>query len=108
MLQNMPPELFLLVFLPILLYGSGSTLDWHTFFRNLNPILTMAFPGVAIHTTLVAVLYKFVFPYDWNWRESFLFGSIISATDPVAVVRPFCPWCHGITDGNTCEYKGNT
>lgn len=87
----MPPTLFLLVFLPILLYGSGSSLDWHTFFRNVNPILTLAFPGVAIHTTLVAVIYKYVFPYGWSWKESFLFGSIISATDPVAVVRsPLC------------------
>lgn len=84
----MPPTLFLLVFLPILLYGSGSALDWHTFFRNLNPILTLAFPGVAIHTALVAVIYKYVFPYAWSWKEAFLFGSIISATDPVAVVGP--------------------
>eukprot|EP00892_Ulva_mutabilis_P004618 jgi/Ulvmu1/2528/UM138_0033.1 len=83
---NMPPELFLLVFLPILLYGSGSSLDWHTFFRNSTQIFTLAFPGVAIHTCLVAVIYRYVFPYDWSWKESFLFGSIISATDPVAVV----------------------
>lgn len=51
----------------------------------------MAFPGVAIHTTLVAVIYKYVFPYDWTWNQAFLFGSIISATDPVAVVRPPLP-----------------
>lgn len=84
--QNMSPELFLLVFLPILLYGSGSSLDWHTFFRNSAQIFSLAFPGVAIHTCLVAIVYRYVFPYNWNWKEAFLFGSIISATDPVAVV----------------------
>lgn len=82
----MSPELFLLVFLPILLYGSGSSLDWHTFFRNSAQIFSLAFPGVAIHTCLVAIVYRYVFPYNWNWKEAFLFGSIISATDPVAVV----------------------
>jgi hypothetical protein len=86
-LQSMSPSLFLLVFLPILLFGSGSSLDWHTFFRNMTQILTLAFPGVGIHMVLVAVIYKYVFPYNWSWNEAFLYGAIISATDPVAVVR---------------------
>jgi NhaP-type Na+/H+ and K+/H+ antiporter len=67
----------------------------------MNQIIMLAFPGVAIHTAIVAVVYKYVFPYDWSWKESLLFGSIISATDPVAVVRyllhliallPVCPY----------------
>lgn len=35
---------------------------------------------------LSAVMAKYVFYYGWSWMECFLFGSIISATDPVAVV----------------------
>ena len=92
-MQSMPPELFLLTFLPILLYGSGSSLDWHTFFRNLPQIMTLAFPGVGLHMVLVAVIYKLAFPYDWSWTQSFLYGAIISATDPVAVVRSPVPKC---------------
>ena len=83
----MPPELFLLTFLPILLFGSGSILDWHTFFRNATQLVSLAFPGVAIHMVIVAVIWKYVFPFNWDWQQAFLYGAIISATDPVAVVR---------------------
>lgn len=87
----MPPELFLLTFLPILLFGSGSTLDWHTFFRNSTQIVTLAFPGVGLHMVIVAVVVRYAFPYNWSWTEAFLYGAIISATDPVAVVCPSPP-----------------
>jgi len=29
---------------------------------------------------------QLTFPYDWNWKTSFLFSGLLSATDPVAVV----------------------
>jgi NhaP-type Na+/H+ or K+/H+ antiporter len=83
----MKPELFLMTFLPILLFASGSSLDRHTFARNFPHIFTLAFPGVGVHMVIVAVVYKYAFPYGWSWVQSFLFGAIISATDPVAVVR---------------------
>lgn len=35
---------------------------------------------------LTAVFAKYAFPYDWSWLESLLFGSMLSATDPVAVI----------------------
>jgi len=41
---------------------------------------------VVIGTTLVAVFVKYVFPYNWTWIESLLFGAMMSATDPVAVI----------------------
>ena len=62
-------------------------LEWHTFFRNGPQILALAFPGVGIHMVLVAVVSRYAYPYDWSWVEAFLYGAIISATDPVAVVR---------------------
>lgn len=34
-------------------------------------------------TALVA---RFVLPYGWSWNISMVFGSILAATDPVAVV----------------------
>lgn len=36
--------------------------------------------------SLTAVLVKYTFPYNWTWVECLLFGSVFSATDPVAVV----------------------
>ena len=41
---------------------------------------------MAVAAALSAVMAHFVFYYGWSWMECFLFGSIISATDPVAVV----------------------
>jgi NhaP-type Na+/H+ or K+/H+ antiporter len=46
--------------------------------RNLD---CMASPQALI--TFVAV---WIFPYGWSWSESWLFGAIVSAVDPVAVV----------------------
>lgn len=39
-----------------------------------------------INAFLSGVLVKFVFPFEWPWTVSFAFGTVISATDPVAVV----------------------
>lgn len=41
---------------------------------------------MVIGTTLVAIFVKYVFPYNWTWLESLLFGAMLSATDPVAVI----------------------
>mmetsp|Transcript_28199 Transcript_28199/g.79691 ORF Transcript_28199/g.79691 Transcript_28199/m.79691 type:complete len:639 (-) Transcript_28199:76-1992(-) len=51
--------------------------------------LTLACPGVVIGAVLTAVFAHYVFPYGWSWNVSMLFGSILSATDPVAVVTIF-------------------
>ena len=50
-------------------------------------ILYLAGPGVVISTALVATFVKFAFvPYGWSWPVALTFGSMMSATDPVAVV----------------------
>lgn len=43
-------------------------------------------PGLGLATVLTAVMARYAFIYGWSWMESMLFGAIISATDPVAVV----------------------
>ena len=49
-------------------------------------VLLLAGPGVIIGTALTAVFVKYVFPYPWTWLECLLFGAMMSATDPVAVI----------------------
>ena len=41
---------------------------------------------MAISSALAGVMAKLVFTYEWSWFVALMFGSIISATDPVAVV----------------------
>ena len=41
---------------------------------------------LVLAATLTAVFAMEVFNYGWNWTTAMMFGSIISATDPVAVV----------------------
>lgn len=40
----------------------------------------------VVASFLTAVLAMNVFDYNWDFQVSLLFGSILSATDPVAVV----------------------
>jgi solute carrier family 9 (sodium/hydrogen exchanger), member 10/11 len=46
----------------------------------------LAGPGVITSTALTAAFAIYVFGYDWNWYVGLMFGSMMSATDPVAVV----------------------
>ena len=46
----------------------------------------LAIPGMALASFLTAVMGMYVFSYNWTWNLAMLFGSLISATDPVAVV----------------------
>ena len=49
-------------------------------------ILILAWPGVVINFLLIALCAKYFFPYGWTWPQALLFGAMLSATDPVAVV----------------------
>jgi len=83
---NISPELLLLVHLPALIFASGFSMDFHIFKRNFWQILILAGPGVAIGTGFTALVGKFIFPYGWCWPKALMFGAMLSATDPVAVV----------------------
>mmetsp|Transcript_11154 Transcript_11154/g.19589 ORF Transcript_11154/g.19589 Transcript_11154/m.19589 type:complete len:998 (+) Transcript_11154:30-3023(+) len=78
-------EVILLVFLPGLLYLDSYNIDVHLFFASFWQLLTFAFPMVLAGTTLTALVAYYIFPYDWSFDLSMTFGSILAATDPVAV-----------------------
>ena len=46
----------------------------------------LAFPAMLLQVVLVAMVGLYTFPYGWGWTESLMFGGILSATDPVAVI----------------------
>lgn len=58
----------------------------HVFKRLVGHAITLAIPGLMVSTALTALVAKFVLPYDWDANQAILMGTVLSATDPVAVV----------------------
>lgn len=85
-LAQADPHLILLLFLPTLIFESAFSMDPHLFKRMSKQIMVLAVPGLIISTALTAVFTFYFFPWQWSWTVCFLFGALISATDPVAVV----------------------
>jgi NhaP-type Na+/H+ or K+/H+ antiporter len=78
-------ELLLLVFLPGLVFKDASSLSVHLFQKSVGQCLIFAFPMVLAGTVLTALIAFYIFPYDWSFHLCMTFGSILAATDPVAV-----------------------
>uniref|UniRef100_A0A7S3JZM7 Cation/H+ exchanger transmembrane domain-containing protein n=1 Tax=Aureoumbra lagunensis TaxID=44058 RepID=A0A7S3JZM7_9STRA len=84
---NMSPTVLLYTIIPILVFESALKMDTHIFARIRTQILSLAGPGVLVATVLTAIFTKYVFvAYEWDWPTCLMFGAILSATDPVAVV----------------------
>ena len=87
LLADMNAHLIFYVFLPILIFESAFSLNWHVFKKVLGHCLVLAGPGILLATALTAMLVKLLFSsYEWTWITCILYGAIVSATDPVAVV----------------------
>ncbi len=88
---SIDPELILNIFLPILIFSAAYELDIHIFRKTLTNSSLLSVPGVIIAMVLTAALMvglSYVAPAysGWNWSYALMFGALISATDPVAVV----------------------
>ena len=83
---SLNPHDILLIFLPALIFESAFMTNFHIFWREIWQALMLGGPGVVIATGLTAVMLKAMYPAEWSWPACFMFGSAISATDPVAVV----------------------
>merc|ERR1719247_633051 len=84
MWMEIDPHLLLFTLLPALLTGDAMTIDTSVAKRVGLQCLYLAGPGVLINAMLVAVFLHFYF--DWEFLLSLVTGSILCATDPVAVV----------------------
>lgn len=80
-------DLIIFLFVPPLVFASASNLNSRLFFRNLTPILILAGPGLVVSMTIVGALLAWLTPLQF--AAALLFGALISATDPVAVVALF-------------------
>lgn len=88
---NINPDLILYIFLPILIFDAAYELNLHIFKKTLTNATLLAVPGLIICMILTAgvlmAISFFVPGYEkWTWASALMFGALISATDPVAVV----------------------
>jgi NhaP-type Na+/H+ and K+/H+ antiporters len=85
------PHVVLFVFLPTLIFEAAFGMDWHTFRKTAVNATLLAGPGIMLAMGLTAALLIGVRVLDiglgqWTWPIALMFGAVISATDPVAVV----------------------
>lgn len=87
------PTAFFLVLLPPIIFESGYNLHKGNFFQNIGSILAFAILGTGISALVIGAGIYFLglaeVVYRLNFIESFAFGSLISAVDPVATVAIF-------------------
>jgi CPA1 family monovalent cation:H+ antiporter len=86
-LPQLDPPVLLFVFLPPLLFDAAFRLDDVQLRSLAQPVLWLAVPG-TIATAAIVGLVLFA-TLHLPLPEALLFGSIVSATDPVAVVGVF-------------------
>ncbi|MDJ0747346.1 MAG: sodium:proton antiporter [Xenococcaceae cyanobacterium MO_167.B27] len=80
-------ELILFIFVPPLIFESALNMESRLLLRNLSPVLVLAAPGLLISTAIVGAVLAWLTPLSLG--QALLFGSLISATDPVAVIALF-------------------
>jgi len=82
------------VFLPGLLFEAAFHIEFKQFWRNRLAIASLALPGVVAAVALTALLLTPVanmlhLAQGFTWQHALVFGALISATDPIAVVAIF-------------------
>ncbi len=84
---TLTPDLILLVFLPVLLFEGAYNVPARRLLDNVLPITLLAVPGVLLGTLVTGAIVHAILGLDWG--VAFLFGALISSTDPIAVVSLF-------------------
>lgn len=87
-------QLLFSVFLPGLIFEGAFQIDLREFRANLITLACLAVPGVVVSIALVtAALTPLVSALGlapaFDWRAALVFGALISATDPIAVLAIF-------------------
>jgi len=85
------PHLILYVFLPTLVFEAAYNMDVHTFRKTAGNAAILAIPGIIVALVLTAAIVIGMNATglgfaQWGWPMALLFGTVVSATDPVAVV----------------------
>ncbi len=84
---DLTPQLILALFVPPLLFEAAFHLEFARLRATLIPILVLAIPGVLLTTAIVGGLVSW--GVGLSLGSALVFGALIAATDPVAVVSLF-------------------
>lgn len=84
---RLSPELILFLFLPTLLFSAAFHIDARRFLEVLPPVLVLAVPGVLLCALVVGAVMSV--GAGLALPIALLFGAVVSATDPVAVLALF-------------------
>jgi monovalent cation:H+ antiporter, CPA1 family len=103
------PNLVLFVFLPPLLFDAAFRFDTAQLRTLVRPIVLLAVPGTLVTAALIGIFVSAVLHLPL--ALALLFGSIVAATDPVAVVAVFqrlgvAPRLHALADGESLVNDG--
>eukprot|EP01051_Picozoa_sp_SAG22_P015587 SAG22_NODE_2057_length_3067_cov_2.004043_2_plen_373_part_00 len=93
-------NLFFLLLLPPIIFEAGYNMQRRKFFANIGAICCYAFIGTAVSAVIIAGFVYYAGKLGsffaataaddgFNGLESLIFGSLISATDPVTVLAIF-------------------
>jgi CPA1 family monovalent cation:H+ antiporter len=85
--SDIATEVVFFIFLPTLLFESSFNLDSKILFKNIVPVLIQAIPAFLLSVAIVGFLAQSAL--GLSLATALLFGALISATDPVAVVALF-------------------
>jgi Na+:H+ antiporter len=91
---HLTKELLFSVFLPGLLFEAAFHIEFREFWRNRFATASLAVPGVAAAVALTTVILTPVvntlhLEQGFTWQYALVFGALIAATDPIAVVAVF-------------------
>jgi len=84
---RLTPGMVMFAFLPILLFESAYHFELRDFRRILTPAFLLATLGLLISSIIVAL--PLVWFLDVPWTAAWLYGCVISSTDPIAVLSIF-------------------
>lgn len=88
-ISSINPHGILLIFLPPLIFESSFNSDWYIFRKQSVQIFILAFPAVLVGALIIMFCIVVIIGYDesyYTWSEAFMFGSVLSCTDTVAVL----------------------
>ncbi len=109
-ITSISPTTIFEIFLPVLIFDGAQGLKLRTLTTVKWPVFWLAGPGLVLNLVLTA-LWMWIF-VDWSWWIKLVFGSLLSATDPVAVIAVLKDlnadsWVTTLTDGEAIANDGS-